>query len=198
MAEQPDESTLINRSMRGDHQAFAQLMERYAGAVFNLAYRMLGDASEAEDASQEIFLRAYTNLERFDQARKFSTWLLSIGSNYCIDRLRRRRFAWLTLDDAVAAVPSPARGPERSALEREERDAVQQALLRLPPVYREIAILRYWNDLSYEEIVQATGLPESTIKTRLHRARRMLAEALRAEGVIADEMPAGAATGNAE
>ncbi|NWG20147.1 MAG: sigma-70 family RNA polymerase sigma factor [Chloroflexi bacterium] len=188
MAEQGDELALISRSIDGDHGAFAQLMERYAVAVFNLAYRMLGDAQEAEDASQEIFLRAYTNLERFDPARKFSTWLLTIGSNFCIDRLRRRRFAWLTLDDAVASVPSPARGPERSALEREERDIVQRALLQLPPAYREIAVLRYWNDLSYEEIGQATGLPESTIKTRLHRARRMLAEALRSEGMVADEL----------
>jgi RNA polymerase sigma-70 factor (ECF subfamily) len=198
MAGQADELALIDQSMHGDHAAFAQLMERYAGAVFNLAYRMLGDAQEAEDASQEIFLRAYTNLPRFDQARKFSTWLLSIGSNYCIDRLRRRRFAWLTLDDTALSVPSTSRGPERSAIEREERAAVQRALQQLAPAYREIAVLRYWHDLSYEEIIQATGLPESTIKTRLHRARRMLAEALRSEGVIAEEVSTGAATGNAK
>jgi RNA polymerase sigma-70 factor (ECF subfamily) len=189
MVEQSDEYALIKRSIDGDHEAFAQLMERYAGSVFNLAYRMLGNVQEAEDASQEIFLRAYTNLARFDQERRFSTWLLSIGSNYCIDRLRRRRFAWLTLDDVVLSVPTPAKGPERSAIEREERDAVQRALLSLPPTYREIAVLRYWNDLSYEEIIQVTGLPESTIKTRLHRARRMLAEALRAEGVVQEEIP---------
>lgn len=189
MAEHADEDTLIKRSIDGDHAAFAQLMERYAGAVFNLAYRMLGNAHEAEDASQEIFLRVYTNLARFDQERRFSTWLLSIGSNYCIDRLRRRRFAWLTLDDTVLTIPNPGKGPEHSAIEREERDAVQRALLRLPPAYREIAVLRYWNDLSYEEICDVTGLPESTIKTRLHRARRMLANALRAESVVQEELP---------
>lgn len=188
MVELSDEDTLITRSIDGDHDAFAQLMKRYEGAVFNLAYRMLGNAHEAEDASQEIFLRVYTNLARFDQERKFSTWLLSIGSNYCIDRLRRRRFAWLTINDTVLTMPSPAKGPERTAIEREERDAVQRALLRLPPAYREVAVLRYWNDLSYEEICQVTGLPESTIKTRLHRARRMLADALRAEGVATEEV----------
>ncbi len=188
MVELSDEDTLITRSIDGDHDAFAHLMKRYEGAVFNLAYRMLGNAHEAEDASQEIFLRVYTNLARFDKERKFSTWLLSIGSNYCIDRLRRRRFAWLTINDTVLTMPSPAKGPERTAIEREERDAVQRALLRLPPAYREIAVLRYWNDLSYEEICQVTGLPESTIKTRLHRARRMLADALRAEGVATEEV----------
>lgn len=184
-----DEDALIKRSIEGDHAAFAQLVERYAGAVFNLAYRMLGNAQEAEDASQEIFLKVYANLARFDRERKFSTWLLSIGSNYCIDRLRRRRFAWLTLDDTVLTIPNPGKGPEHSAIEREEHDAVQRALLRLPPAYREVAVLRYWHDLSYEEIVQALGLPESTIKTRLHRARRMLADALRSEGVVQEEMP---------
>lgn len=168
----------ITQALDGDRAAFAQLMHRYAGAVYNLAYRMLGSAEDAEDASQEIFLRAYTRLSSFDRTRRFSTWLLSIGSNYCIDRLRRRRFAWLTLDDAAYALPSHEPGPERSALSSEQRAIVQRALQRLPDNYRIVTVLRYWNDLSYEEISQATGLPESTIKTRLHRARHMLAEAL--------------------
>ena len=168
----------ITQALDGDRAAFAQLMHRYAGAVYNLAYRMLGSAEDAEDASQEIFLRAYTRLSSFDRTRRFSTWLLSIGSNYCIDRLRRRRFAWLTLDDAAYALPSYEPGPERSALSSEQRAIVQRALQRLPDNYRIVTVLRYWNDLSYEEISQATGLPESTIKTRLHRARHMLAEAL--------------------
>ena len=103
-------------------------MHRYAGAVYNLAYRMLSSAEDAEDASQEIFLRAYTRLDSFDRQRRFSTWLLSIGSNYCIDRLRRRRFAWLTLDDAAFAVPSNERGPERTALDHERQAVVQVAL----------------------------------------------------------------------
>jgi len=117
-------------------------------------------------------------LASFDRQRRFSTWLLSIGSNYCIDRLRRRRFAWMTLEDAAYALPSNEPGPERSALNREQRAIVQQALQKLPDTYRLVMVLRYWQDLSYEEIGRATGLPESTIKTRLHRARHMLAAAL--------------------
>jgi RNA polymerase sigma-70 factor, ECF subfamily len=168
----------VEQTLGGDREAFGKLMHRYAGAVYNLAYRMLGSAEEAEDASQEIFLRAYTRLSSFDRARRFSTWLLSIGSNYCIDRLRRRRFAWMTLDDVVYTVPSTERGPERSALDQERREVVQQALQRLPENYRLVTVLRYWHDLSYDEIARATGLTESAIKTRLHRARHMLAEAL--------------------
>lgn len=181
MDQQIEEIGWIDLALRGDRAAFGQLMHRYAGAVYNLAYRMLGNAEDAEDASQEIFLRAYTRLASFDRARRFSTWLLSIGSNYCIDRLRRRRFAWMTLDDAAYALPSPEPGPERSALSQERRQMVQQALQQLPEHYRLVTVLRYWQDLSYDEITQVTGLPESTIKTRLHRARHMLAAALGAE-----------------
>ncbi|HMO57111.1 MAG TPA: sigma-70 family RNA polymerase sigma factor [Roseiflexaceae bacterium] len=175
---QVEEAILIERSVHGDQSAFADLMQRYAGAVFGLAFRMLGSVHDAEDASQEIFLRAYINLASYDRSRRFSTWLLTIGSNYCIDRLRRRRFAWLTLDDVAPVLPSDARSPDDAAIDRESRDAVQQALGTLPEHYRQVTVLRYWHDLSYDEIARATGLSESTIKTRLHRARRMLAEAI--------------------
>ena len=178
MEQQAEEIGWIEQTLRGEQVAFGQLMHRYAGAVYNLAYRMLGDAQDAEDASQEIFLRAYTRLTSFDPTRRFSTWLLSIASNYCIDRLRRRRFAWLTLDDVAFSLPSYERSPERSALDREERDRVQAALRRLPDHYRLVLVLRYWQEMSYNEIAQVTGLTESALKTRLHRARHMLAEAL--------------------
>src|SRR5215212_7491847 len=148
MEQQAEELGWIEQALTGDRAAFAQLMHRYSGAVYNLAYRMLGSAEDAEDASQEIFLRAYTRLESFDRARRFSTWLLSIGSNYCIDRLRRRRFSWLTLDDAAFALPSKERSPERIALDHEQQGIVQRALQQLPENYRTVTVLRYWNDLS--------------------------------------------------
>src|SRR5579859_6179134 len=121
MDHQAEELGWVAQALQGDQTAFAQLMHRYNGAVYGLAYRMLGNAQDAEDAAQEIFLRAYTHLESFDHTRRFSTWLLSIGSNYCIDRLRRRRFAWLTLDDVAFWMPSTAAGPERRALDHEEQ-----------------------------------------------------------------------------
>ena len=178
MDQQVEEIGWVDQALRGDRAAFGQLMHRYAGAVYNLTYRMLGSAEDAEDASQEIFLRAYTRLASFDRQRRFSTWLLSVGSNYCIDRLRRRRFSWLTLDDAAFALPSKERSPERIALDHEQQAIVQRALQQLPENYRMVTVLRYWSDLSYEEIAKVTGLPESTIKTRLHRARHMLARRL--------------------
>lgn len=182
MDQQVAEATLIEQTLAGNQAAFAQLVERYSGVVYNHAYRMLGNAHDAEDAVQEIFVRAYLHLATFDRARRFVNWLLSIASNYCIDRLRRRRYNWLTLDDVAFWLPSTAPGPERHALATERRDTVQAALQQLPASYRQVMVLRYWNDLSYQEIATVTGLTESTVKTRLHRGRKMLAAALGAAG----------------
>lgn len=179
-----EEVRWIEEAIQGDHIAFAQLVDRYKGPVYSLAYRMLGNASDAEDAAQEIFVRAYTKLATFDRTRKFSTWLLSIASNYCIDVLRRRRATLVDLDDVAFAVPTNEPGPERKALDQEQRAAIGRAVTKLPETYRLVTILRYYHDLSYDEIEQATGLSEATIKTRLFRARRQLEALLEEEGAL--------------
>lgn len=184
MEPQTDELRWIEAAVRGDHQAFGQIVDAYKAPVYNLAYRMLRSGPEAEDAAQEIFLRAYTKLASYDRTRKFSTWLLSIASNYCIDMLRRRRATIVDIEDVAFSLPADAPGPERSALAQEQREAVARAINRLPEGYRLVTVLRYYNDLSYEEIEQATGLSEATVKTRLHRARRQLEELLDAEGAL--------------
>lgn len=178
---QSDELDLVTRACAGDQSACATIVQRYTSVLYNQAYRMLGDAFEAEDAVQEVFLRVFRNLKSYDPSRRLVTWLLTIGSNYCIDRLRRRRFNWLTLEDVAFWLPSTQPGPERSALQSAQRAAVQRALQRLPESYRGVTVLRYWHDLSYDEIGAILGLTESTVKTRLHRARKMLQEALAAE-----------------
>ncbi|WP_298401971.1 sigma-70 family RNA polymerase sigma factor [uncultured Chloroflexus sp.] len=176
-----DELDLVKRACTGDQSACATIVQRYTGILYNQAYRMLGDAFEAEDAVQEVFLRAFRHLPSYDPSRRLVTWLLTIGSNYCIDRLRRRRFNWLTLEDVAFWLPSTQPGPERSALQSAQREVVQRALQRLPESYRSVTVLRYWYDLSYDEIGAILGLTEATVKTRLHRARKMLQEALAAE-----------------
>lgn len=183
--ESPEEELRwVEAAIAGDHGAFAQLVERYKTPVYNLAYRMLGTSGDAEDAAQEIFVRAYTKLTTFDRSRRFSTWLLSIGSNYCIDVLRRRRATVVDLDDVAYAVPDQAPGPERSAVDHEQRQAIARAVQRLPDTYRLVTVLRYYHDLSYEEIERTTGLSEATIKTRLFRARRQLEALLEQEGAL--------------
>lgn len=181
---QPEELHWIDAAVQGDHEAFARLVDAYKIPVYNLAYRMLGSRAEAEDAAQEIFLRVYTKLAMFDRERKFSTWLLSIASNYCIDLLRRRRVALVDLDEVAFGLPSGAPGPEHSMLHREQREAIARAISRLPVTYRLVTVLRYYHDLSYEEIERVTGLTEATIKTRLFRARRQLEELLAQEGAL--------------
>jgi RNA polymerase sigma-70 factor (ECF subfamily) len=142
---------------------------------------MLGDPNEAEDAAQETFLRAYRKLDSYDPNRKFSTWLFSIANHHCIDRLRRRRLTWLSLEDEnlpTGALESHQPGPERSALQGEREAQIQAMLGTLSTDYRTVVVLHYWYDLSYEEIAQVTDSTISAVKSRLFRARRMLAKQL--------------------
>jgi RNA polymerase sigma-70 factor (ECF subfamily) len=174
------ELEMINGVLAGDRMAFTGLVETYQTAIFNLCYRMLGDRCEAEDAAQEAFLRAYSQLHSYDPARSFKTWLFSIAAHYCIDRLRRRRVIWLGIDDEPIqyhpALRESSPGPLEMA-ERGERSARVQALIeRLSPQDRAAVVMRYWYDLSYEEIAEATGVTVSSVKSRLHRARVALGE----------------------
>jgi RNA polymerase sigma-70 factor (ECF subfamily) len=175
------ERSWIRAARQGDGTAFGRLVQAYQGPVYNLTYRMLGDPQEAEDAAQEVFFRAYRKLDSYDPGRKFSTWLLSIASHYCIDRLRRRRLKWHSIDDENLprdVMTSHEPGPERRALQSEREAQVQELLNTLAPDYRTVVVLHYWYDLSYEEIAETTGSTVSAVKSRLFRARRMLAKQL--------------------
>ena len=175
------EQAWLEAARKGDSKAFGHLVEAYQTPVYNLAYRMLSDPSEAEDAAQEAFIRAYTKLGSYDPSRKFSTWLLSITSHYCIDLLRRRRMTLISLEDEMLspkALTSSQPGPESQTLFSERTSEIQDLLQALPPDYRIAIVLFYWYDLSYEEIAETTESTVSAIKSRLFRARRMLAEQL--------------------
>ncbi len=171
------DAELVELVLAGEQDAFAVLVERYKDAVQNLAYRMLSNATEAEDVTQEVFVRAYTQLATYKSAHKFSTWLLSIASHLAIDQLRRRRFLALPLEDVpfLEWIADLGVGPEQSALEGEQQDEIQTYLQRLPSKYRAVIVLRYWYDLSYEEIGTALNLTPALVKARLHRARELLA-----------------------
>jgi RNA polymerase sigma-70 factor, ECF subfamily len=168
---------LVELVLAGQQNAFEVLVERYKDAVQNLAYRMLGNPTEAEDVTQEVFVRAYTQLVTYKPAHKFSTWLLSIASHLAIDQLRRRRFLALPLEDVpfLEWMADLGTGPEQSALQGEQQDEIQIYLQRLPSKYRAVIVLRYWYDLSYEEISTALHLTPALVKARLHRARELLA-----------------------
>jgi RNA polymerase sigma-70 factor (ECF subfamily) len=172
------ERTWIQRATRGDQAAFGELVRAYERPVYNLAYRMLGNAEEAEDAAQETFLRAYARLSTYQPERKFVNWLLSIASHYCIDRLRRHsRTPQVSLDDDLPPqyLASEEEQPDQAVARKQVQEMVRKALEMLPPDYRAAVVLRYWYDMSYEEIAATTDSTESAIKSRLHRARQMMA-----------------------
>ena len=179
-----DEAEWVRLARGGDQTAFGRLVVAYQTPVYNLAYRMLGNAAEAEEAAQETFLRVYTKLYSYDPQRPFRSWLLAIASHYCIDRLRRRRITWLSFEDEIAAperLVSTDPNPESVMVQREREERIQRLLAVLSPTDRAAITLRYWYDCSYEEIAETLNLTVSAVKSRLHRARRALAKVVQGE-----------------
>ena len=170
-----EERGWIAAAQGGDDLAFARLVEHYAKPVHNLCYRMLGDPADAEDAAQETFLKAYQKLKSYDPLRSFPTWLLSIGAHHCIDQLRRRRFQLVSLDTVRRRPAGRDSQPEKLVEQAQSKQSLQGELARLGAYERAAIVMRYWYDLSNEEIGQALGLSVSAVKSRLHRARRDLA-----------------------
>jgi RNA polymerase sigma-70 factor (ECF subfamily) len=174
---QATEAQWLSLAQKGDPQAFSELVETYQKPVYNLCYRMLGTAEDAEDASQETFLRVYKSMRRYDNSRPFSTWLLSIAAHYCIDQIRRRRLSIVSIEELpVPDVPDVSPGLETTVSRNEERRRIRKLLDTLAPTDRAAVIMYYWYDFSYDEICQALSLSVSAVKSRLHRARRAMAE----------------------
>jgi RNA polymerase sigma-70 factor (ECF subfamily) len=177
-----DEALALRVSLSGDGGAFAILVNRYRGRLIALARRMLGgNAEEAEDVAQEVFVAAYHARERYRRGEPFRSWLYRMAVNRCIDRQRAqgRRPSTAALDALVHDPIDPGGGPLDTLLGDERDGSVQAAVDALPPKYRAVFLLRHLDDLSYEEIAAATELPLGTVKTHLFRARAQLREALK-------------------
>ncbi|MCB0065111.1 MAG: sigma-70 family RNA polymerase sigma factor [Caldilineaceae bacterium] len=172
------EAVWIDEARAGNKRSFSCLVEAYQRPVYNLTYRMLGSPEEAEDAAQEVFLRAYSRLEQYDPSHKFSTWLFSIANHHCIDRLRKRRKTFVSIDDnpVLQNLQNEAPEPEENILDAEQASELQHLLTQLEPEYRTPLVLRYWEEYSYEEIAEAMELTVSAVKSRLFRARKQMAE----------------------
>jgi RNA polymerase sigma-70 factor (ECF subfamily) len=174
-----NEAQWIAEAKTGDKEAFSKLVEKYQKPVYSVCYRMLGTPTAAEDAAQEAFIRAYQALDRYDPERSFATWLLSIASNYSIDQIRKRKVTILSMDSEKygwMAPPDPGPSPERAALEKEKQALVQSLLAELSETDRAAVILQFWHECSYEEIAETLDLSTSAVKSRLFRARRLLAD----------------------
>lgn len=194
-AERPDEALAVE-ARAGSEDAFRELVERFEGPVYNLIARIVRRPELAEELAQESFLKAWRALGRFDPQRKFSSWLFKIAHNTALDALRRPGIEPLSLDepsDDGRGSPEPpadphAENPLVRTLFRQAGEALERAIGELRPVYREILVLRFVEELSYDEIAEVTGAPPGTVKVHLFRARQELARRLRGAGWDPEEL----------
>jgi RNA polymerase sigma-70 factor (ECF subfamily) len=173
------EHELLRRARAGDEDAFAQLVVTHADRVYGALRRFGLDPKEADDVSQEVFLRAWRGLPRFEERAQFSTWLYRIAFNEAQRRLSRRPPPRVESDtdrdDPILSVPeSPERGPEARTIDREFERILEEALERLPPEWRAAVVLRDIEGLSTQEAAEVVGVGQPAFKSRLHRGRMQL------------------------
>jgi RNA polymerase sigma-70 factor (ECF subfamily) len=178
-----DIEALIQRCLRGDQQAWDQIVHQYWRKVFNVAYKFVAKHDEAEDLTQDIFLKIFKSLDTFDRRANFQTWLISISRNLCIDHYRSIRKERETIDrdvDASDLAPAARDASPVAALEQRDRvTLLRRALGGLPDTLRTAVLMRDIQELSYQEIAERLRLPEGTVKSRINRGRTELARQIR-------------------
>src|SRR5205814_1405849 len=170
---------LIQRCLQGDQVAWEQIVRQFWRKVFNVAYKFVGKHDEAEDLTQDIFLKIFKSLDTFDRRANFQTWLISISRNLCIDYYRSVRKERETIDrgvDANELTPASTDPGPMAALEQRDRvTLLRHALAQLPDTLRTAVLMRDIQEMSYQEIADKLGLPEGTVKSRINRGRTELA-----------------------
>jgi RNA polymerase sigma-70 factor, ECF subfamily len=174
------DAELVTQILNGEQQAFAQLVTRFHRRIYASAFRLVGNAAEAEDLSQEIFLRVYQNLSSYDRAMPLSPWLCRIACNTVLNHLKRRALAVVPInimingEEQTRPIADTRADPENALINRGREDRLQQAILSLPENYRLAFTLKYVEDFTAEEIAEVMQIPRNTIKTWLVRARENL------------------------
>lgn len=188
-----EEARVIRAVLGGDASRFEDLVHANEKSIYNLCLRMLGDEQDALDASQEAFFKAFRALKNFRGDSLFSSWLYRLASNVCLDMLRKRPAAAdLTLEDEDEfdrLFRDPRPSPQQELERKELRQTVAEALQELPDDFRQAVVLRDVNGLTYEEIGRITGLEQGTVKSRIYRARKKLADALLRDGNFSGYAP---------
>jgi RNA polymerase sigma-70 factor (ECF subfamily) len=177
----PSDAELIERCLRKENAAWEQVVARFRRKVFHIAYKFTGKHDQAEDLSQEIFLKVFKSLEKFNRDADFSTWLSSVARNYCIDRYRAgKREREVLVEDLVAfdLAPASSGNPHRALEDQDRRSFLRRGLDLLPGKLREAVVLRDLQGLSYQEMAERLALPEGTVKSRINRGREELARLL--------------------
>jgi len=184
----PLPNEIIRRAVEGDEQACAEIVQRYRPQIFSLIVRMVHAREEAEDLTQETFIKAFHSLPSFNAEYAFSTWLYKIAVNNCIDFFRKKRLKTTSIDTPIPAKDGdlqrefpdePSKWPDSSLIEQEHKNYIQSAIDSLPVKYRDAIVLRHVHDKSYEEIADELQVPIGTVKVRIFRAREMLKRKLR-------------------
>ena len=181
-----DEKELIQHLKDGDERAFNEIVERYSKKLYYLCLKMLQNESDAEDTVQTIFLKAYTNISRFEEKSSISTWLYRIGVNVCTDLLRKRKKETVSSlystnsdeEEYALELPDEKENVEESVLRKERKEALYQAISTLKPKQKELIVLREIENLSYEEIAKILTMNVGTVKSGINRARKALLEKL--------------------
>ncbi len=172
---QEADATLVRRSLRGDTDAFRELLSRYTGAVFALIYSCVGRGEQAEDIAQEVFLQTYRSIGNLKDPSKFGSWIYGLTRRVCMNWIRRRKAEPLSLEELTEG--EPARSPNAvSSVLGESEIEILDLIQSLPIIYREVIHLRYIDDYSYREIARFLDISESAVNIRLIKARRMLRE----------------------
>ncbi|NIM18944.1 MAG: sigma-70 family RNA polymerase sigma factor [Candidatus Latescibacteria bacterium] len=182
---------LISLAKAGQEKAFRALLGKYQGSVYSICLRMVRDREQAADLAQDVFLKVFTMLDRYDPSYAFSSWLFKITSNLCIDHLRKRRVETYPMEaplegndgEFARQYEAPDPTPETQMIRKEQMASLDKAVDALPPHYRMIILLRHQENLSYDEIAVALNIPLGTVKARIHRAREMLKERLKKEDI---------------
>ena len=179
---------LINQALQGNEQAYAEIVHLYKDKIYGMVFRMVKNKVEAEDLTQETFIKAFNSLATFNSEYAFSTWLYKIAANNCIDHFRKKRLKTLPIDKPVQIRDNEVQRefpdqseqePDNKLLNKERNTLIQEAIDALPPKYRKAILLRHTKDKSYEEIAEELNLPLGTVKVRIFRAREMLKKLLR-------------------
>jgi len=168
--------TVLREAQMGSSVAFGRVYGEFSGKVFGLCRKMLGSEAAAEDATSEVFDRAYQALDQYDRERPFDRWILTIASRHCLNRLRRERLEKRLFQDEPLDVPAAAASfsPLVAFESREQRNALLRAIDALPENYRLPLVLKYYGDLSYDEIAEQIGTTKNNVAVLLHRAKREL------------------------
>ncbi|MFP4647092.1 MAG: RNA polymerase sigma factor [Candidatus Acetothermia bacterium] len=173
------EQELLYRSLRGEREAWGEIVSRYKGAVYGVILSILKDPTEAEDATQETFIKAWENLGKYDMDKKFSTWLLTVASNVAKNVVRKRdRWSFTEKFPLVRAKENP----EREIQNENQKKGIRDAVFSLKPKYRAPIIMRFWCEQSYREISEILDIPIGTVKTRIHRGKEQIKSIYNREG----------------